>query len=132
MVGRPSKRTPEREQRILDALRAGSTRKTACAHAAVEQHTFQRWVLRFAHFAQAVEKAEADAQLRHEAVIAKAAQDGTWQASAWWLERRRPEDYGRRERLEVTVRQRAEQLGAELGLDPAALVAEAERIARGG
>jgi hypothetical protein len=33
--------------------------------------------------------------VRFVAQIARAAQDGTWQAAAWWLERRRPLDYGR-------------------------------------
>jgi len=47
-------------------------------------------------FLAAVKKAEADAIVRHVANIAKAAQDGQWQASAWWLERRYPAEYGRR------------------------------------
>ena len=96
MVGRPTKRTPEREQRLLDALRAGNTRGHACVYAGFEQHSFQRWMLRYAHFAQAVEKAEADAIVRHVANIAKAAADGQWTASAWWLERRYPQDYALR------------------------------------
>jgi len=115
-VGRPTKRTPEREQRLLDALRAGNTRKAACSYAGVAQDAFNRWLLRFADFADAIQKAEADAEVRHVANIARVAQEGTWQASAWWLERRRPDDYGRRERLDldVYIRERA----AELGLDP--------------
>jgi transposase len=131
-VARPTKRTPELERRLLDALRAGNTRRAACAYAGVEQHTFQRWLLRFAHFAQAIEKAEADAAVRNVAIIQQAARDGTWTAAAWWLERRYPEDYGRRERVDVTIRQQAERIAHELGLDATELIAEAERIARGG
>lgn len=93
-VGRPTKRTPEREQRLLTALAAGNTRKAACHYAGIDLHTLGRW-MQIATFATAIEKAETDAEVRFVAQIAKAAQDGTWQAAAWWLERRRPLDYGR-------------------------------------
>jgi hypothetical protein len=131
-MGRPTKRTPEREQRRLNALAAGNTRKAACHFAGIGVQTLDDWQRRFGDLREAIEKAEADAEVRHVANIAKAAQDGTWQASAWWLERRRPDDFGRRERIELNIRQTAERLGAELGLDPDELVREAERLVRGG
>lgn len=55
---------------------------------------------------------------------------GQWTAAAWWLERRKWQDYGRHERVEVTldVRKEAERLAAELGIDSADAIAEAERI----
>jgi len=33
--------------------------------------------------------------------IQKAAGKGNWQAAAWWLERRRPNDYARRDTVQV-------------------------------
>jgi hypothetical protein len=98
----------------MEALRAGNTRKAACHFAAIDQKTFENW-LRISDFSQAVQKAESDAEVRMVAQIARAAQDGTWQAAAWWLERRRPDDYARRERLdlEIYVRQRARELGLD-------------------
>jgi hypothetical protein len=93
-VGRPTKRTPRVEADLVAALNAGNTRQAACRYAGIDLHTFGRW-LNYASFASVIEKAEADAEVRNVAVIAKAAQDGTWQASAWWLERRRPLAYGR-------------------------------------
>ena len=96
MAGRLSKRTPEREQRLLTALAAGNTRQAACHYAAISDETFARWQRSSVEFVDAVKKAEADAEVRHVANIAKAAQDGQWQASAWWLERRRPDAYARR------------------------------------
>ena len=94
-VGRPTKRTPERQQRLLSALAAGNTRTAACHYAGITRETLSSWLERFSEFSDAVKKAEADAEVRHVANIAKAAADGTWQASAWWLERRRPLDFGR-------------------------------------
>lgn len=130
-MGRPSKRTPEREARIAEALRAGNTRKAACAYGGISQSQFAEWLARFHDFRDTIEKAEADAEVRAVAQIATAAQAGTWQAAAWWLERRRPDDYGRRDRIEVTVRRQAEKMAADLGLDVEELLAEAEMIVAG-
>lgn len=130
MAGRPTKRTPEREKRLLDALRAGNTRKAACHFAGIDPSTLENW-LRISAFSDAVKKAEADAEVRMVGQVAQAARDGTWQAAAWWLERRRPDDYGRVDRVELTLRQTAERIGAELGITPEELIAEAERIVRG-
>jgi hypothetical protein len=86
---------------------------------------------RYSGFSDAIKKAESEAEVRVVAHVLKAATDGTWQAAAWWLERRRPHDYGRRDRVDVTVRQQAQKLAAQ-GIDAAELVAEAERIVSGG
>lgn len=100
-MARPSKRSPEREQVILNALRLGNTRTAAAAYAEVHRDTFYEW-LGDPTFSDAVEKAEADAEARFVGQIVKAAHDGTWTAAAWWLERRRREHYGKQERVEVT------------------------------
>lgn len=55
----------------------------------------------FLELVERVERAEADAHARNVAVIQRAAQAGTWQAAAWFLERRYPEQYARRT-LEVS------------------------------
>jgi hypothetical protein len=96
VVGRPTKRTPEREQRLLDALRAGNTIQHACRYADISDETYANWSRRSLEFLERVKKAEADAIVRHVANIAKAAADGQWTASAWWLERRYPQDYALR------------------------------------
>ncbi len=54
-----------------------------------------------------------------------------WQAAAWWLERRRREDYGLRVGVSVNLRERAQAIADELGLDVDELIAEAERIVGG-
>jgi hypothetical protein len=102
-VARPSKRTPAREQAILGALRVGNTRTAAAAYAEISLDTLARWISDDAEFCGAVLKAEADAEARFLGQIAKAAQDGTWTAAAWWLERRRPENYARKDRTESKV-----------------------------
>jgi hypothetical protein len=51
---------------------------------------------RLLEFLASVEKAEADAHARNLLLIQTAAQGGTWQAAAWFLERKYPHLYGRR------------------------------------
>ncbi len=50
----------------------------------------------FSELLEAVERGEADAHARNLLVIQTAGNAGTWQASAWFLERRYPEQYARR------------------------------------
>jgi hypothetical protein len=52
-------------------------------------------------------------------------------AAAWLLERRHPEEWGRRDRVDFTIRKEAERLAGQLGLDAAALIQDAERIVAG-
>jgi hypothetical protein len=54
-------------------------------------------------FFEADKKAIAEARIERLAHIELAGSDGTWTAAAWWLERRYPDEYGRRERRDVTV-----------------------------
>lgn len=97
-MARPTKRTPEREARLMEALRAGNTRRASCAYAGIDQDTLANWMRRYSDFSDAVEKAEADAEIRNVAIIQKAATE-SWQAAGWWLERRRPADYRQRQEL---------------------------------
>ncbi len=100
-MGRPSKLTDERGERILEALRAGNYLGTAARYAGIGESTLHEWRTKYPEFAEAVEKARADAEARMVAVIMKAAPIH-WQAAAWWLERSFPGRYGRRERIEHT------------------------------
>jgi len=112
---------------ILAALQAGSTRTAAALASGVHPTTLQRWA-RSETVRMAIEKAEAEAEVRCVATIARAMTKGSWQAATWWLERRRAQDWDKVDRVEVTVRQQAERLAGELGLDAGELIAEAERI----
>ena len=54
----------------------------------------------------------------------------SWQAAAWWLERRKSDDYARRDKVDMTVdvKREAERIAASMGLDPDAVLAEAQRV----
>lgn len=124
MTGRPTDLTPAVQARIVQAIVGGNDNKVAAAYAGIGESTFYAWLERgrkerarlaaspnarpraketpFVEFLASIEKAQADAETRNVALIAKAAQEGTWTAAAWWLERKYPERWGRKERHEVT------------------------------
>ncbi len=146
--GRPSKRTPQRVEAILGVLRSGGTVAAAAGAAEVSQATVYRWLRADARFCDAVKRAEAAAELRFTTAVSDAAMGSPaqydaagqlirpevkpiWQAAAWWLERRRREDYALRATLAVNIRERAKVIADELGLDVDELIAEAERIVGG-
>jgi hypothetical protein len=99
---------------VLQAIAAGSTRRAAALRAGVHEVTLVHWMQRSANFANAIARAEADVEVRMVALVMQAAITDARHAE-WWLERRRPDDYAQRQRvdLELYVRQRARELGLD-------------------
>lgn len=132
-MARPTKLTPQVQERILEAVRAGNFREVAAHYAGVGAQTLSRWMGRqrepYASFRQALLDAEAHAEIRAVALILKAAAEDPKHAE-WWLERKFPERWGRRERLDVRVdvEHRIRLMARDLGLDEDEAVAEALRI----
>lgn len=60
-------------------------------------------ILPFLEFSEAVKKARAEAEGAHIRNIRKAADNGVWQASAWFLERSFPRKWGKRSQLEIAA-----------------------------
>ncbi len=94
-MARPTRCTPERVARICEALRAGTTHRTAAACGGVSRDTFYHWLKTRPDFAAQVATAEAACAVAMVRVIYEAAQRGEWRAALWWLERRRPADWAR-------------------------------------
>lgn len=132
--GRPSKLTDETQKIIVDRLVRGNFQNEASAGAGIDAVTFCRWMEkgqrdepqfeRYRQFRQAVIVANAECQDVQLTRINRAASIGTWQAAAWILERRFPEEWGRKDKvqhegadafaafLDEVARKRAEQLAA--------------------
>jgi hypothetical protein len=120
--GRQTLLTPQVHETIVNAVRIGAYLDDAASLAGISRGTLFRWLAegRDANdksdageeitdretlcrdFCDAVEKARADAMLRNIGVIQTAAQNGTWQAAAWYLERTNPKKWGRHDTVEVT------------------------------
>lgn len=89
--------------KIITALKAGNTRTDAYHYAGISGTVFYDWMKVDPEFYDQVIQAEAVAVVNHVTRIAQAAAEGNWQAAAWWLERRKPLEYGKASRLDVTV-----------------------------
>lgn len=108
-MARPTKLTFETTEKLCEAIRLGSTYELACNFAGVSYNRFNEWRKagkaakngKFKEFYNAIKKAEGDATNKWLGHIEDAAQDGNWQAAAWKLERRYPDDYGKRIKQQV-------------------------------
>ena len=111
-MGRPLSLTDDLQATVCASLRDGNYLETAAAVAGVTARTLRRWVQqghdarkrkvrnRYRRFIDAVEQAQAAGEAEHVGTISAARYDH-WQASAWWLERTRPERFGRRDKVLV-------------------------------
>lgn len=111
-----TKFNPETCHKIIQALEAGNYRKTAAALAGVSEPTFYSWIKQAkeqktgkkVEFLKSVKKAEEKAKAYHLQQIRKASENGSWQASAWYLERKFPDEWGRREKVEMDANVKSE------------------------
>ena len=60
----------------------------------ISYETFRTWQTEKSVFSVAIKKAEAECKVARIQTILKASKK-SWQAAAWWLERRCPDEYGR-------------------------------------
>lgn len=88
--------------RAVKLKRMGAMDKDIAAALGVRKETFSRWLHNprtenQRQLGQFMKRAEADYKNSVLALILKAAQEGSWQAAAWILERKYPEEYARRD-----------------------------------
>lgn len=100
-MGRKPRLTPETKKRCLEFIRAGLPKKESANAAGMSEATFYRYVEADESFKSDVEKAFAECAAAKVLRVRKAEED-TWTAAAWWLERRMRKDFGRVERVENT------------------------------
>ena len=98
----------EIQERLLQAIRLGAFIEHACYYAGINSSTFRQWrqkasenIEPYASFWLRVNEAESEAIMRRLARIENAGKDGSWQADAWYLERKYPDKFGGRDRVEL-------------------------------
>jgi len=123
-AGRPSMLLEGQvEQAILDFIRIGTPITFAVTASGISTTSFYKWMSRgmtererlatvpdakenpregvFVEFAYNIERARADAIARKITFVDVAASEGDWRASAWWLERQVPSEFGKIDRLGI-------------------------------
>jgi transposase len=108
-MARKTKLTDELEEKLCEYIMAGNYANTAASMVGIDESTYYRWIRkgeaaksgRYYQFNQSIKKAEKFAEAYHIQNIRKAGGAGAWTASAWWLERKYPQRWGKQERVEL-------------------------------
>jgi hypothetical protein len=108
--GRPTKLTPEITKKICDAVSGGNFRYVAARWAGVPIRTLRWWCAQgrkakkgpMRDFLHALLEAEKAAEIRAVALVMKAAAKDAKHAE-WWLERKYPKRWGRKDNQKITV-----------------------------
>lgn len=88
------KYTPEKVSAILNAVEVGTPYRHAAAIAGITEETFYQWLKNKPGFSESIKAAEGRAVAGRLARI-RQAEPTHWQASAWFLERKYPQEFGR-------------------------------------
>lgn len=121
-MGRPSKLTPTRHAEIVRKIATGAYAHIAAQASGVHPATYYQWMGRgrdaertedgtalhdddrpYVEFHDAVKEAEAKAETVAIGRIQQAANGGTWQAAAWYLERKYADRWGRKDQLRQEI-----------------------------
>ncbi len=108
-AGRPTKLTPETQERVCAALRTGNFRSVAARHAEISYRTFMDWMTEGrakpdspeGDFRRAVLRAEGDAELRAVEFVMKAAESDPKHAE-WWLSHRHAVRWAEKKNLKMS------------------------------
>ena len=101
MVMPAPKFTEEVCKLILEEIRNGVSMSDSASIHRVSKLTLDNWCKRNKDFARDLKKAESEYKREHLLNLRKAS-GKSWQASSWLLERKYPEEYGRRDRMDLT------------------------------
>jgi hypothetical protein len=93
-----NKATPKTLKIILDAIRSGASQRDASALAGISEDTLSLWK-RDSDFSEQMRQKEVQFKMDQVKVVERAAQK-SWQAAAWLLERKYPNEYTNRVRIE--------------------------------
>lgn len=92
------KYSPDKVAEICKTLETGMTIDDTCILCGISDSVFYEWIKERPDFADSVKRAQARNKQRSAVIIQKAA-NTSWQAAAWWLERKYRDEYAKREEV---------------------------------
>lgn len=118
-IGRPTGFTPENKEAIYTLIKAGCSYPTAALAIGVSKHAIYTWINRgiaernrvqaglepitteveYLDFVDFLDRKREEFVASQVLAISKAGQSGDWRASAWLLEKARPNEYGKTEQI---------------------------------
>lgn len=126
------KYTPEIRDEFATLLSQGMGRVDACSLADICYDTFLEWLRNKPEFAESIKKAEAKCKQRNIALIQKAALT-TWQAAAWWLERKYKDEFAlRMQNVDLSPKRELSKQAVDAAMSALKLLEEAGRNANTG
>lgn len=103
------------KKNFLSAIKLGLSYKKACDYAGISEPTIYAWINKaeedemkgkkdsvYVKFLKEFKKAKSEFTMRHVMRITQASDDGSWQASAWLLERRCPDEFALRNDINIS------------------------------
>ena len=118
----------EQKREVVLIATVGCDQETAAKYVNSSVERIGEEMLRDPRFGADVRRAEAGCELGHMRCVQQATrQEGPWRASVWWLERRFPERYGRRDAGTIGRRDLVRFLGAVAGGLASAIRSEEDR-----
>lgn len=105
-----------RHETIVESIRKGNSKANSFRLAGISVEAGTEWLQYgrerpeeypyYAKLYEDVEQALAEYEASRVSLVTTAADTGTWQAAAWWLERRNPDEWGRHDRVKHEVNNR--------------------------
>ena len=111
-AGRKTKLTEELIEEIYNYISNGLSNIDSCIMCNIAETTFYDWLKRgrndtesqndtiYAEFSKAIKKAEIQFKETHINNIQKASKGGSWQASAWLMERKHFKEWGNKQHID--------------------------------
>ena len=132
-AGTTGKLSAERKAAIIAGLEMGLSRNDAAQSAGIHRRTVNHWIDKDPGFADELDFAESRAKrLLTSIVVSVAAKrfPNTWQAAAWLMERRWPEQFAQKTRLDISLDtlEMIQDVADKNGLKPDELLGETEAL----
>lgn len=98
---------------ILDAIAEGLTQRESAVLAGISEDTLSLWKKKDSDFSEQIRQKQIECKLGHIRNIKKAS-DKSWQASAWWLERKYKDEFSLKTKVDLEVNENLNQLSERI------------------